>query len=318
MRYKKLGKTDTMVSEITTGTWGLGGGGWGEFDKAASLKALNTMADLGVNMIDTAPVYGDGVSEEIVGEFLKGKREKIIVATKCGINIDVPRGENRRKAGMDEVIRGCEGSLKRLGTDFIDIFFVHWPDPNTPIEETMGALNKLKEQGKIRHIGMSNFNIELLTETAKYGVVDVLQPPFSMVDQSAKDIMIWAFGQGISSVTYGSIGAGILSGQYRTLPELGERDVRGSFYGKLYKEPGFSKVQELLGAMDKIAADRKVPLIQIAINWVCQKEYVLTALIGVRTEAHAKDNCGAMDWSLSQDELKILDAEVERLFGSVE
>ncbi|MCL2093940.1 MAG: aldo/keto reductase [Treponema sp.] len=318
MRFKKLGKTDVMVSEITTGTWGLGGGGWGEFDKAASLKALNTMADLGVNMIDTAPVYGDGVSEEITGEFLKGKREKIIVSTKCGIDIDAPRGENRRKSTEEVIVRGCEGSLKRLDTDYIDVFFVHWPDPDTPLEITMGALNKLKEQGKIRYIGMSNFNVELLTECTKHGVVDVLQPPFSMVDQSAKDIMVWAHQQGISSVTYGSIGAGILSGQYRSLPELRERDVRGSFYGKLFKEPGFSKVQELLSAMDKIAEARKVPLTQIAINWVCQKEYVLTALIGVRTDAHAKENCAAMDWSLTQDEIKILDAEVERLFGSVD
>jgi len=317
MRYKNLGKTDVKISEITSGTWGMAEGPWGEFDKAACISAMNIMADLGVNSIDTAPVYGDGVSEETVGEFLKGKqRDKFIVYTKCGINIEVPRGGNRRGAKRDDVIKGCEGSLKRLGTDYIDVLFVHWPDPETPLEETMGGLNFLKEQGKIRFIGLSNHGIPLLEEAMKYGSVDMIQPPFSMVDQSAKDIMVWAHGKGTGSVTYGSIGAGILTGKIRTLPELGERDIRGSFYGSHYKEPGFSKVMELMKSIDKISEARGVPQSQVAINWVAQKEYVLTALIGVRKDSHARENCAAMDWSLNQDEMKILDAEVGRLFGT--
>jgi len=273
------------------------------------------MVDLGVNLIDTAPAYGDGSSEEVVGEAVRGIRDKVIISTKCGIKIDAPQGMNRRKSTKEEIINGCEGSLRRLGVDCIDILFVHWPDESTPLEETMTALNKLKEEGKIRHIGLSNFSILQTEEALKFGAIDVIQPPFSMVNQSAKELMLWAHEHNISSMTYGSLGAGILGGKIRTLPDLVQGDVRNFFYGNIFKEPGFSKVMELLKTMDKISAERNVPLAQIAINWVAQKDHVLTALVGVRTDEHARENCAASDWTLSPDETAMLDAEVERLFG---
>jgi aryl-alcohol dehydrogenase-like predicted oxidoreductase len=317
MRYKNLGKTQLKVSAITAGTWGVGGKGWGEFDKDTCISALKTMFDLGVNMIDTAPAYGDGIAEEVVREVLAGNRDKFIISTKCGISIDVPRGQNRKIATQKAVFDGCEGSLRRLGTDYIDILFVHWPDPNTPIEETMTALNSLKEQGKIRYIGLSNFEVSLVEEARKYSVIDALQPPFSMVEQSSKELMAWAHKQGILCMTYGSLGAGLLSGKIRSIPSFGEGDVRNSFYGRYFQEPGFSKAMELMKSIDKIAEARNVPQSHVAINWVAQQDFVLTALIGVRTVAHARENCAAMDWSLTQDELALLDAEVARLFGEI-
>jgi aryl-alcohol dehydrogenase-like predicted oxidoreductase len=317
MRYKKLGETELKVSEITTGTWGAGGRGWGDSDRNACVSALNTMADLGVNMIDTAPAYGDGSAEEIVGEVIRGRRDKFVISTKCGININAPRGQNRKMATRDEVNNGCEGSLRRLGTDYIDILFVHWPDPNTPVEETMEALNALKKQGKIRYIGLSNFEVPLMEEALKYAAVDVIQPPFSMIEQTARELMLWARKKNILSVAYASLGAGLLSGKIRAPVTFNEDDVRNGFYGRYFKEPGFSKVMELMKTVDKIAEARNVPQSHVAINWVTQKDFVLTALIGVRTDAHAKENCAAMDWSLSPEELTLLDAEVARLFGNI-
>ena len=314
MRYKNFGTTGLKVSEIGAGTWGVGGRGWGGADRNTCISTLRKMVDLGVNLIDTAPAYGSGAVEEVTGEVLRGIRDQLIVSTKCGIKLDGPPGA-RRVATKQEVIDGCEASLKRLGTDYIDVLFVHWPDPNTPVEETMTAMNTLKGEGKIRFIGLSNFSIPLLEEARKYAVVDVIQPPFSMVDQSAKETMRWAHERNIMSMTYASLGAGILSGKIRTLTTFGEGDVRGGFYA-FFKEPAFSKVMELMKVIDNISEARNVPQSQIAINWVAQKDFVLTALVGVRTEEHAKENCTAGDWSLSQDEIAILDAEVDRLFGT--
>jgi aryl-alcohol dehydrogenase-like predicted oxidoreductase len=271
------------------------------------------MLDLGVNLIDTAPVYGMGYAEEVVGEAIRGKREGLIISTKCGLRIDAKPGEEMKVATRGEVIGGCEASLRRLGTDYIDIFFVHWPDKHTPIEETMGAMNLLREQGKIRYAGLSNFSIAQTEEALRYSAVDVIQPPYSLVEQSARELMLWCHGRGIASMTYASLGAGILGGKIRSLTDFGAGDVRSGFYD-YFREPKFSKVMNLLKVMDGIAAERHVPLSQIAINWAAQKEYVLTALVGVRTADHARENCGAADWRLSADEMAALDAETAGKF----
>jgi aryl-alcohol dehydrogenase-like predicted oxidoreductase len=315
MRYKELGGTGLKVSEVAIGTWGAGGSGWGGSDKAACISAMRTMLDLGANLIDTAPIYGLGYAEEVVAEVIAGRRQDILISTKCGLRIDAKPGEEMKVATKEEVFKGCEDSLRRLKTDYIDIFFVHWPDKKgTPIEETMTALKALKDQGKIRHIGLSNFSIPEMEEAGKYATIEVIQPPYSMVDQSAKEVILWSHKNKISSMTYASLGAGILGGKIRTLTDFGKEDVRGGFYD-YFREPKFSKVMELLKSMDGIAAKRGVPLSQIAINWTIQKEYVLTALVGVRTDSHAKENCGAAEWRLSAEELALLDVEVSRLFG---
>jgi aryl-alcohol dehydrogenase-like predicted oxidoreductase len=254
------------------------------------------------------------LAEDIVAEAIKGKRDKLIISTKCGIRLNAPKGAGNRDATRKGIFEGCEESLGRLGTDYIDVFFVHWPDPNTPIEETMGALGALKEQGKIRYIGVSNFSIQQIEDALKYGAIDIIQPPFSMVEQKARDIMEWSYKKNIASMTYASLGAGILSGKIRSLQTFEEGDVRGGFYD-YFREPKFSLVMELLKAMDKIALARGVPLSQIAINWAVQKDFVLTALVGVRTDDHARENCAAADWQLSPAEMSILDTEVARLFA---
>ena len=315
MRYKIFGKTGLNISQVSAGTWGAGGSGWGKADRSDVIGALRSMLDYGVNLIDTAPVYGMGYAEELVAEAIRGvDREKLIISTKGGLKIDDPAGGVKKIASRQEMINGCEASLRRLGVDYIDILFIHWPDASTPVAETLEAMNDLKAQGKIGHIGLSNFSIPEMREASKHAVIGAIQPPFSMVEQSALDIMKWAEADNIGCMTYASLGAGILSGAIRQITDFGAGDVRGGFYD-YFKEPKFSKVMALLRAMDKIAEDRGVTHAQIAINWVAQKSYAHTALVGVRKTAHAADNCGAMDWLLTDGEIAVLDAESTKLFG---
>lgn len=313
MRYKTFGATGLEVSAIGAGTWGIGGRGWGGSDRAGSVAALHAMFDLGVNLIDTAPAYTSGYAEEITGEAIKGMRDKVIVTTKCGMNIDKP-GWAVKTATREEVIRGCEGSLKRMQLDYIDILLLHWPDENTPLQESIEAMEALKQQGKVRFIGVCNLDADKMAEVKKYADITVTQLPLSMVDRSADASLRWAGSNGIATMTYGSLGAGILSGAVRQYTEFDTDDVRGKFYS-FFREPAFSKVMELLKRMDTIAASRGVPVSQVAVNWAIQREYVHTALIGVRTVDHARDNCAAMSWELTHDELVFLDNEIKKLLG---
>lgn len=311
MRYREFGTTGLRVSSIGVGTWGAGGRGWGGSDRDACVKALRAMFDEGVNLIDTAPAYNRGRAEEITGEAVRGIRDQVIITTKCGMNIDKP-GWAVKTATREEVIRGCEGSLRRMGLDYVDVLLLHWPDEKTPLRESVEAMAELKKQGKVRFIGVSNLDAKTMEEVRGYADVAVTQLPLSMVDRKADEWLKWANQNGMATMTYGSLGGGILTGAIRKLVTFDEDDVRGRFY-PFFREPEFSKVMELVGSMDKIAARRGVPVSQIATNWVVQKNYVDTALIGVRTVEHAKDNGAAMRWELDDAEIAFLDAEIDRL-----
>lgn len=311
MRYKHFANADVDVSELAVGTWAIGGDNYGPVDREASIEAIRRMIDNGVNLVDTAPCYGNGYSEKVVGEALAGGyRDKVLVSSKVGL-VTSANGYNR-DSSFRNIMREVESSLYNLKTDHIDFYFVHWPDMNTPFAETMSALELLRKQGKIRFIGVSNFTTEMIEECQKYGKVDVQQPPFSMVDRQYVDLMKWGCERGIDSMTYGSMGAGILSGKYRTTPDFPEGDTRLTFYD-YFREPKFSKVQELLKAMDTISENHGAPVSQVALNWSCQKSYVGTSLVGVRSVSHADENCAAFEWELADDEIEQLDSELDRL-----
>lgn len=312
MRYKHFKNADVDVSCLAVGTWAIGGGNYGEVRRQDSINAIRTMIDQGVNLVDTAPCYGNGASEMIVGEALRGiPRDKILISTKVGL-VTSPYKNGGRNASYKNIMREVESSLTNLHTDYIDFYFVHWPDSNTPADETMAALENLKKMGKIRFIGVSNYSKEQIREAQKWGKIDVQQPPFSMVNQKFTDLMNWGFAQGIDSMTYGSLGSGILAGAIRTLPQFAPGDIRVTFYD-FFKEPKFSKVMELLKTMDDISMERKKPLAQIAINWSIQKDFVGTALVGVRNKEEAIENCARLDWELSEEEILRLDNEIARL-----
>lgn len=313
MRYKAFGNTGLQVSAIGAGSWGMGGKGWGGVDRSSSISAIHAMVDQGVNLIDTAPGYGRGMSEEIVGEAVAGMRDKLILTTKCGMNIDKP-GFAVKKANWDEILRGVDGSLKRMGLDYIDVLLLHWPDENTPLRETMEAMDHLKKAGKVQFIGVSNLSVEQMKESQSYVDVAVTQLPYSMVDRFAQAKLQWTSEKGIANMTYGSLGAGILSGKIREYKDYGEEDMRGRFY-PFFREPQFSKVMLLVKALDVIAQDHGVPVAQVALNWSVQKPFVDTALVGVRTVEHAEENCRAMDWELSDNEIATIDTKINELLG---
>lgn len=312
MRYKHVGNAGIDISALAVGTWAIGGQQWGDVNEKDSIDAIRAMIDGGVNLVDTAPIYGNGHSEEVVGKALEnGYREKVFLATKFSISND-ENGAVINNGSYENAIWECEQSLKRLNTDHIDIYIMHWPDPATPVEVTMKALADLKKSGKIRFIGVSNFDRNLIEEAQKVVRIDFLQPPYSMVEESQKELLAWCETQGIGTMTYGSLGAGILTGAIRELPDWEENDFRYTFYD-YFKNPKFSKIMELLKVMDKIAQVRNKPLAQIAINWSTQKSYVSTAICGVRDPQQAYENCATFDWELTGEEMALIDSEIERL-----
>ena len=309
MRYKKFGKTELELSTLTVGTYAVGNAAWGDTDTMQYVKAIEKMVELGVNHIDTAINYGGGESERTLGRILGGLRNKVYVTSKgCFVMRD---GKVVRDAGRENMINSCHISLERLGLDYLDLYLVHQPDPNTPIAETMDALNTLKKEGLIRHIGVSNYDLDMLKEACKYADVSAIQVQYSMVSRANQELMQWAAAHGIGVMTHGSLGAGILTGAFRTCPNFPETDVRSYVYD-YFREPKFSRIMKLIDVMDEVSANHGgCPLSQIAINWLIQKDYVSTALIGVWTEEEAVENCSGMAWELTQEEVKALDEAIE-------
>ena len=204
-------------------------------------------------------------------------------------------------------MRECEESLRNLKTDYIDVYLVHWPDPNVPMEETMDALNTLKKQGKILHIGVSNFTKEQMEEAEKYCAIEAYQPQYSMVDRKWEQLIRWACAQEMGVMTYGTLGGGILTGKYRELKEYGVDDNRNRFY-PYFKEPLFSKAMELLTIMDQIAEERNVSSAQIAEKWVIQKRFVSSCIIGAQSRARVEENCRNLQWELTDNEIRRLES----------
>lgn len=312
MRYKHFRNANVDVSAMTVGTWAIGDCGYGAVTEKDSIEAIHAMFDNGVNMLDTAPDYGVGHSETVVGKAIKGyDRSKLLIATKCCASAltlkSIRTGRGYCRDGRyEDVLYECEQSLRRLGTDYIDFYFVHWPDVDTPFSETMEAMKTLKQQGKIRFVGLSNFNKQQILECEKVVKVDVLQPPYSMVVRSSEDLMKWAVQRGIDTCTYGSLGGGILTGAFREAPDFERRDPRNFFY-PFFKEPSFGKVMKVLDVMDQVAAEVGKPVAQVAVNWQTQQPHVSTALCGVRTAAEAIENCGAFEWELTETQMKAID-----------
>lgn len=310
MKYTKFGKTGIEVSKMCLGTWGIGGAGWDNYSDESRMDAIKAALDCGINFIDTAPAYNAGKAEQYVGETLHklGARKEVVISTKCGNEfID---GKYVRCGSVDKILRECDESLQNLKTDYIDVYLVHWPDPNVPMEETMDALNQLKKQGKILHAGVSNFTKEQMEEANKYCEIEAYQPQFSMVDRDNEELIRWAHAQDMGVMTYGTLGGGILTGKYRELKTYEANDNRNRFY-PYFREPLFSKAMKLLSVMDKISKERNVPLAQIALNWTLKKEFISSCITGSQSRDKIEANCKVFDWELSAEEMQILDKAIE-------
>ncbi len=314
MRKQILGNSDLDVSVVGLGTWAIGGDFWGSVDDKESIKAIQAGMDAGINLIDTAPGYGAGHAERIVGKAIKGRRDQAIVATKCGI-IRTPNSFEKNLTPAS-IRKEVEDSLTRLGVDVIDLYQIHWPDEKTPLEDTVAELIKLREAGKYKCLGVSNFATKLMTSVMSMTGLVSLQPQYSLLHRDIEaDVLPFCIEHNIGVLSYGSIGAGILAGKYKEPPIFSGGDHRGDFY-PFFKEPIWSKVKLLLAKLEAIAKNNGKPISHVAINWVNEQVGITTALVGARTVAQAVENAKAGDWELTEEELMDINTAYDAIFLS--
>lgn len=308
MKYKPLGNSGIDVSVIAHGTWAMGNDFFGDVDKERAIRAIHASVDNGVNLVDTARAYGeDCAAEKVVGEALAGIRDKVVLATKVGVLRAY--GGNYVKCSDPNVMRcELEESLRNLKTDHIDLYQIHWPDHNNPLEPALEAMLRFKEEGKIRAIGVSNFSLEEMQVAVDVADIASVQPPLSILNrQSLTDgVLDFCAKNGLGVLTYGSLGGGILSGKMNKL-SIGGNELRGAFY-PYYEEPMWSKCQKLLETLRKIAEQRDVSVAQVSINWVLAQKGVTCALLGATKPETAAENAKAADWALSDEESAAIDA----------
>jgi len=290
MELRNISDTGIKVTPIGIGTWVTGGWMWGGADENESANAIETALANGVNLIDTAPVYGFGKSETIVGKTIKklNCRSNIILATKFGLQWD-EKERIRRNSSRERILKEIDDSLKRLQTDYIDIYQLHWPDPNTSLEETMRTLIELRKKGKIRAIGVSNFNVAQIKKISSYGKLDCIQPPFNMFEQEIKsDILPYCAENKISTLTYGTLCRGLLTAKFNKNDTFPKGDLRNS--DPKFQGDKFNAYIETVEKL-KIIADRKNSSVtQLAIEWTIAQPAVTCALIGMRTGTQAQIN----------------------------
>ena len=301
MKYVNFPGRQEKVSVIGLGTWVFGGDSWGGAEDDACVDAVKEALALGMNFIDTAPIYSDGRSEEIVGRGIKGCREKAFIATKCGIVRE--NGRIKHDLTPSSIMNEVDLSLKRLGCDVIDLYMCHRPDPQTPIEETMDALLKLRDMKKIRHIGVSNFEIDLLKRACAVAPVVTNEVEYSLLQRGIEEeLLSFCQERGIGIIGYGAMGGGVLTGKYKgKIPNFRKYDARKMFY-TFYEKNKLQKIEAFLRELRAFGR----PLNQLALNWVRQQPGVMTVLAGCRDPQQVKENCLASDWDLSSEELEQL------------
>ena len=324
MEYRKLGNSELSVSAITFGAWAAGGWMWGSTDRNDAIEAIRASYDLGVTSIDTAPIYGQGTSEEIVGEAIKGlPRDHVQLLTKFGMRWDSDQGdfafhsknndgeaiEIYKYAGKDSVIYECEQSLKRLGTDYIDLYQIHWPDVTTPIDETFEAVSRLVEQGKVRYVGVCNYNAAQMAEAERTIPLVSNQIPFSMVNRAVEDETVpYCIQHGKSVLAYSPLERGLLTGKIHAGYTFQEGDHRASLP---HFQPDFiEKANILLERIKPLADDKKVSL-SLVLRWTIERAGITVALAGARNAEQAVQNAKAIDLNLSADELEFVSAVVD-------
>jgi aryl-alcohol dehydrogenase-like predicted oxidoreductase len=301
METLSLGSSDVKITPILMGTWQAGKSMWVGIEDAETIKAIRAAFDAGITTVDTAEVYGSGHSEQVVAQALSDVRDQVTYASKVFAN----------HLKYDQVIEACEGSLKNLKTDYIDLYQIHWPSGAfnsevVPIEETMSALNKLKEQGKIRAIGVSNFSPTQIEEASKYGRIDSLQPPYSLFwRQVEKDAMPYCVKNNISILAYSSLAQGLLSGKFGRDHKFEQGDNRAK--NKLFKGENYERAQQALDKLRPIAERHQCSLAQLSLAWLIAQPQT-NAIACARNAEQASQNAKAADVKLSADELQEIDA----------
>ncbi len=322
MNKRQLGKNGPEITEIGLGAWAIGGSwawGWGEQEDTASLDTIAAALDAGINWIDTAPVYGLGHSEEVVGKAVKGRRHNVIVATKCGL-----RWDERRRITNNlhpaSIRKECEDSLRRLQTDYIDLYQIHWPHKNIPVEESWGQMTRLVEEGKVRYIGVSNFNIDLLERCQAIQHIDSLQPPYSLVERKLEtELLPWCRENETGIIVYSPLQSGLLTGKFSRdfLEDLPEDDWRKKNGNATFREPLFSAVLDFVDGLRPIAAGYEKTVAQLAIAWTLMQAGVSSAIVGARKTEQIKQNAGGADWQISDKDMEKIEQRYQETVGVV-
>ncbi|UYZ13798.1 aldo/keto reductase [Brevibacillus sp. WF146] len=307
MENRRLGDSELFPSVIGFGAWAAGKTGWGDVDERAIVEAIQTAYDLGVNFFDTAPFYGYGESERILGKTLKPVRDKVIIATKFGIVWD-DKGGFVMDVSRKNILREIDESLKNLGTDYIDLYQVHWPDHKTPIQETMETLNELVQSGKIRYIGVSNFSVEQMEEARKYAHVVSLQSQYNLLQRGVEQAEYpYVERVGMGFIPYSPLAQGLLTGKFTKETKIPEDDVRRQF-NPLFKDGEFEANVEKAEKIRTIADRYGKPMAQVAVNWLLAKPAVATVITGAKNKEQVIQNVAAAEWKLLPEDVAALDA----------
>lgn len=327
MEYRQLGESDVKLSVITFGAWAIGGWMWGGADRKDALQAIKTSLDAGVTSIDTAPAYGQGLSEEIVGEAIKGlQRDKIQILTKFGLRWDTKQGEfffsskdnhgnsiNMHKyAGRDGIIKECEDSLRRLGTDYIDLYQIHWHDSTTPISETMEAVLRLQEQGKIRAAGVCNYTASQMREAEKTISLASNQVPYSMVLRNIEQELVpYCIANNKGIIAYSPLQRGLLTGKIRPGHQFSEGDSREG--SRFYTPEAIRKVNAFLDELRPLAKSKGASLAQLVLRWTIEQPGITVALAGARNAEQAAQNAKAVEVRLTKEEIGGINEKIDEL-----
>ena len=327
MEYRTLAHTDLTLSAITFGSWAAGGWMWGKSNRDEAVKAIKAAYDGGVTSIDTAPIYGQGESERIVGEAIRGiPRDQVQILTKFGMRWDLPQGEFAFKskdnqdnpidiykyAGKESVIKECEDSLRRLGTDYIDLYQIHWPDATTPLSETFEAVERLIEQGKVRYAGVCNYDAALLEDAAK--LIDLVsdQIPYSMVNRGMdRDIIPYCIRNEKSVIAYSPLERGLLTGKMQPGYRFAEGDHRKE--NPFFTDESIKRTNAFLEKLQPLADEKKATLGQLVIRWTIEHPGITVALVGARNPEQAIQNAKAADIILTPEELQFIKHQIDQM-----
>jgi aryl-alcohol dehydrogenase-like predicted oxidoreductase len=327
MEYRTLSNTDLKLSAITFGAWAAGGWMWGKTDRNEAIEAIRAAYSEGVTSIDTAPIYGQGESEEIVGEAIKGiRRDKIQILTKFGMRWDLAKGDFAMKsknnlgedidvykyAGKESVIKECEDSLRRLKTDYIDLYQIHWNDTTTPIDETFEAVATLIKQGKVKYAGVCNYRVDQMKEAEKQVNIVSNQVPYSMITRDIeKETLPHCIQNNKSVLAYSPMARGLLTGKIKPGHTFAEGDHRSNV--KYYSEESILKTNTFLDKIRPLAQQKHISLSQLVLRWTIDQPGITIALAGARNAEQSVLNAKAAQVQLSNDEIAFINGHLEQL-----